>query len=195
MFGPSACGHRPTMASADFCYSLSTPHSMNSHRQSSRPPRVRRVTFTLIPAPYTCAAVVSVSGFEDNGLLTRCTRLVWGFCSSGQCFACGFLWIPPRDGHPCRSANSSPDRAYSGLAPPSHPTATTRIGTAPVTALRAMPGAPQKRQAQGLPFLTTNKVIQTTDTPWRPAGSAVAPAALPPTCPVPPGTAQSLRGK
>jgi hypothetical protein len=32
-----------------------------------------------------------------------------------------------------------------GLSPPSHPTTTTRIGTAPVKALRAMPGAQKKR--------------------------------------------------
>jgi hypothetical protein len=30
----------------------------------------------------------------------------------------GFLRIPPRDGHPCRPANSSPDRACRGLSPP-----------------------------------------------------------------------------
>jgi len=41
----------------------------------------------------------------------------------------GFLQIPPRDGHPCRSANSSPCRACGGLSPPSG---------------RALPGAPKK---------------------------------------------------
>ena len=54
-------------------------------------------------------------------------------------------YCPPRGGHPCRPANRSPCRVDSGLSPPSHPTATTRIGTAPVKALRAMPGAPIKR--------------------------------------------------
>ena len=39
--------------------------------------------------------------------------------SSGQRFASGFLQIPPRNGHPCRPANSSPDRARRGLSPPS----------------------------------------------------------------------------
>ena len=52
----------------------------------------------------------------------------------GQRFAFGFLQIPPRDGHPCRSADRSPCRANSGLAPPGHPATTTRTGTAPVTA-------------------------------------------------------------
>jgi len=63
-----------------------------------------RVTFTLMPATYTSAPSVQVSGFEDNGLLTRRSRLVCDSCSSGQCFAYGFLQIPPRGGHPCRPA-------------------------------------------------------------------------------------------
>ena len=35
-------------------------------------------------------------------------------CSSDQHFACGFLQIPPYDGHPCRSANTSPCRVCRG---------------------------------------------------------------------------------
>ena len=62
---------------------------------------------------------VQVWDFEDICLLLRHGRLVCDFCSSGQRFASGFLQIPPRDGHPCRSANSSPCRACRGLAPPS----------------------------------------------------------------------------
>ena len=114
--------------------------------RSVRPPRVMRVTFTLIPAAFTSTPSVQVSGFEDNGLLTRCVRLVCDFCSSGQCFACGFLQIPPRNGHPCRPANRSPCRVGRGLAPPSHRLATTTSRIAPVTALRAMPGAPPKKR-------------------------------------------------
>ena len=103
-----------------------------------------RVTFPLIPAAYTSTVSVQVWGFEDIRLLTHCDRLLCDFCSSGQCFAFSFLQIPPRSGHPCRSANRSPCRIDSGLSPPSHPNATTRIGTAPVKALRAVPGAPRK---------------------------------------------------
>ena len=102
------------------------------------------MTFTLIPAASTFTPSVQVSGFDDIGRLTRCDRLVCDFCSSGQCFACGFLQIPPRDGHPCRPASGSPCRVHRGLAPPSHPASTTCTGTAPVKALRAMPGAPIK---------------------------------------------------
>ena len=137
------------MASADFCNPIPIPHDSGSQWQDHRPPRVMRVTFALMPAASTSAVSVQVSGFEDNGLRTHCGRLICDFCSSGQCFACSFLQIPPRDGHPCRPANCSPCRANSGLSPPSHPAATTRIGTAPVTALRAMPGAPQKTPLSG----------------------------------------------
>jgi len=73
---------------------------------------------------------VQVSDFEELCLLIRHGRLVCDFCSSGQRFAFGFLQIPPRDGHPCRSANSSPCRACRGLAPPSE---------------RALPGAQRQK--------------------------------------------------
>ena len=124
------------MASADFCTPIPTPHGAGSQRQGCRPPKVMHVTFPLIPAASTTTVSVQVSGFEDNGLLTHCDCLLCDSCSSGQCFAFSFLQIPPRDGHPCRSANRSPCRADSGLSPPSHPASTTCTGTAPVGATR-----------------------------------------------------------
>ena len=120
------------MASADFYHPIPTPHGAGSQWRDGRSPRVMRVTFPLIPAASTSAVSVQVLGFKDNGLFTHCDRLLCDFCSSGQCFAFSFLQIPPRDGHPCRSANRSPCRVDSGLSPPSHPTATTRVGTAPI---------------------------------------------------------------
>ena len=72
-----------------------------------------------MPAAYTPMPSVQVPGFEDIGRLTRHDRLVCDFCSSGQRFACGFLQIPPRGGHPCRRANGSRCRARRGLQPPS----------------------------------------------------------------------------
>ena len=51
-------------------------------------------------------------------------------CSSGQRFAFSFLRIPPRGGHPCCSANTSPCRVCRGLSPPSE---------------CALPGAPKKK--------------------------------------------------
>ena len=132
------------MAAADFCQPIPAPHDAGSTRQIDRPPRVRRATFTLMPAAFTTVLSVQVPGFEDIGLLTQYGRLVCDFCSSGQCFACGFLQIPPRGGHPCRPANRSPCRAGRGLSPPSHPTATTTVETALFITLHAMPGAQKK---------------------------------------------------
>ena len=45
---------------------------------------------------------------------------------------------------PLRSANRSPCRVGSGLSPPSLSATTTCTETAPIKALRAMPGAPKK---------------------------------------------------
>lgn len=156
----------PTMASANFCPPIPPSHDGGSQGQVDRSPRVMRATLfgaslhltpaglalkfapgefvTLMPAAYTSAASVQVPGFEDMRLLTHGDRLVCDFCSSGQCFAFGFLQIPPRDGRPCRSANRSPCRAGRGLSPPSHPVTTTVTGIAPVKALRAMPGTSKK---------------------------------------------------
>jgi len=120
------------MASADFWTPIPIPLSIGSQWQVFRSCRLMRVTFPLMPAVYTSTVSVQVSGFDDICLLTHCDRLKYDFCSSGQCFACGFLQTPPRDGRPCRRANRSPCRANSGHSPPGHPTATTRIGTAPV---------------------------------------------------------------
>src|SRR5882672_12932999 len=76
---------------------------------------------------------VQVLDFEDIGLLIQLARLICDFCSSDQRFACGFLQIPPRDGHPCRPANDSPCRVRRRLSLPSK---------------SALPGAPKKgRQA------------------------------------------------
>jgi hypothetical protein len=149
MFGPSSLRLqqllRPRLTPAAPSRHLSAPVALG---QGGRPPRVRRATFTLMPAAYTSAASVQVSGFEDIRLLTHDDRLICDSCSSGQCFAFGFLQIPPRGGHPCRSASGSPCRAHRGLTPPSHPVTTTCTGTAPVKALRAMPGARKKKPAR-----------------------------------------------
>ena len=75
---------------------------------------------------------VQVLNCEETGLLIRHDRLICDFCSSGRRFACGLLQIPPRDGHPCRPADSSPRRAHRGLAPPSE---------------CALPGAPKTKTA------------------------------------------------
>ena len=96
-----------------------------------RPPEVSTNAFaTHLPdlQPWTLMDM----DFAIISPLVRPERLVSDFCSSGQRFACGFLQIPPHDGHPCRPANSSPCRACRGLSPPSG---------------CALPGAPIKKAA------------------------------------------------
>src|SRR5262245_13065309 len=72
-----------------------------------------------MPVTSTVRLSVQVLDFEDICLLIQPDCLICDFCSSGQRFACGFLQIPPRDGHPCRPANDSPCRVRRRLSLPS----------------------------------------------------------------------------
>ena len=77
---------------------------------------------TFLPPPPHIHRIVP----DDVGLQVRelpcppirCLRC--GSCASGQKFACSFLQIPPRDGHPCCSARSSRHQVSKGLSPSSH---------------------------------------------------------------------------
>src|ERR1041384_3398964 len=94
-----------------------------------------------MPAAYTHKLSVQVSDFEDIGLLIQIACLICDFSSSSQRFACGFLQIPPRDGHPCRPANDSPCRVRSRLSLPSK---------------SALPGAQTKRPELGVSGLSVS---------------------------------------
>lgn len=118
----------PLLTSGDSSRRLSTPVAQG---QTARPPRVLR---THLHA-YLCriyAAVFRASiGLCIYWPAHPTASPLSAGCSSEQRFACGFLRIPPRDGHPCRSANTSPCRVCRGLSPPSEgalPGAPTRIG-------------------------------------------------------------------
>jgi hypothetical protein len=116
-FAPVA---KATMPSADFSQLLAPPLDDSSPNGKLRDlPGYCALTFALMPATSTSRLSVQVSDFEDICLLIQPCRLVCGFCSSGQRFACGFLQIPPRDRHPCRPANDSPYRIRMGLSPTS----------------------------------------------------------------------------
>src|SRR5258707_13785861 len=86
-----------------------------------------------MPAASTYKLSVQVSDFESIGPLIQLACLIGDFCSSSQRFACGFLQIPPRDGHPCRPANGSPCRVHRRLSLPSE---------------CALPGAQMKKDPQ-----------------------------------------------
>jgi hypothetical protein len=107
------------MASADFCQPFPTPLDAGSTRQVDRPPRVMRVTFTpptrriystTLPDDYRALKIVA---FSPGWHCLLCDS-----CPSGRDFACGFLQIPPRDGHPCRPASGSRHQGPQGTCTP-----------------------------------------------------------------------------
>jgi len=113
------------MASADFwsliCSSLGEHSLLSANNQISPgnahtpsrvcPPHLRPHLLYRYWALMICAISPGASASCD-------------FCSSDPRFASGFLQIPPRDGHPCRSATASPClcppgyRVQRGLSPP-----------------------------------------------------------------------------
>ena len=120
MFGPSVRSNEPTMPSADFCNFIPSP--LNDSSQLAKlqtSPGNAPSPSRLCPPHLQPQLSVPVSDFEDNCLLIQLDCLICDFCSSGQRFACGFLQIPPRDGHPCRPANDSPCRVRRRLSLPS----------------------------------------------------------------------------
>ena len=111
-----------TMASADFCHGIRTPLDALSHqRQHGRSPRVLRTHLHV----YACRIYVTVYWPAHPTVPPLSAS-----CSSSQRFAYSFLQIPPRDRHPCCSANTSPCRVCRGLALPSK---------------CALPGAPKEK--------------------------------------------------
>src|ERR1035438_7246218 len=124
----------PRLTSDDPSPRLPTPVAL---KQTARSPRVLR---THLPA-YACRIYVTPfrarTGLCIDGPAHPAVPPLSASCSSGQRFAYSFLQIPPRDRHPCRSANTSPCRVCRGLSPPSE---------------CALPGAPNLREAIGPPF-------------------------------------------
>jgi hypothetical protein len=140
------------MASADFWQPVPTPLDAGSTRQTARSPRVIRVTFLpytrriyclTLPDDYWALKIVAFSPGWDS--------LICGFCSSGRDFACGFLRIPPRGRHPCRSASGSRHQGPQGTCTPKSLIDHHSLSSG-AYAPRAMPGAPYKIAACSLQF-------------------------------------------
>lgn len=108
------------MAAADFWQFIPTPCDAGSPKGKLPDlPGYYALTFTLMPVGYTSRRFRASTGLCENLPAHPTVMPLSAACSSGQRFAFGFLQIPPRDGHPCRSANTSPCRVCRGLAPPS----------------------------------------------------------------------------
>ena len=115
------------MTSADFCQPIPMSLDIGSTRQADRPPRVMRATFPpytrriyshILPDGYRALKILAFSPGWDC--------LICDSCSSGRDFACGFLQIPPHNGHPCRPAIGShhqgPKRTSTSKSPIRHHT-------------------------------------------------------------------------
>ena len=114
----SACAKplRPLLTSGGSSQRLTTPVAQ---RQVARSPRVLRTHFHAYACRIYITAFRASTGLCENSHAHPTLKPLSASCSSGQRFAYSFLQIPPRDGHPCRSANTSPCRVCRGLTPPS----------------------------------------------------------------------------
>ena len=133
------------MASADSHHPIPTPRDVSSTRQAGGPPRVMRVTFMLMPVGFTSWRSVQVSGFTDMGLLTPLRRLYpLPVRQASTLPAASFRFRLATDTLAVRLTLPLAGRVkdfHLQVIPP----ATTAEQTAPVTALRAMPGAPKEK--------------------------------------------------
>ena len=148
MFGPSvACATYicPLLTSGD-----SSPHLAMTValRQTTRSPRVLRTHLHAYLCRIYAAAFRASTGLCIYLPAHPAASPLSAGCSSEQRFACSFLRIPPRDGHPCCSANTSPCRVCRGLTPPSE---------------CALPGAPKKEGSLGSPRFSPRTALH----PWR----------------------------
>ena len=98
-----------TMASADFCHGIRAPLDALSHsRQHGRSPWVLRTHLHAYACRIYVAAFRARIGLYRDLPAHPAAPPLSASCSSSQRFAYSFLQIPPHDGHPCRSANTSP---------------------------------------------------------------------------------------
>jgi hypothetical protein len=116
----------PRLTSGGSSPRFSTPVAQG---QTARSPRVLRTHLLAYACRIYVAAFRARTGLCIYWPAYPAAPPLSASCSSGLRFAFSFLQIPPRGGHPCCSANTSPCRVCRGLSPPSE---------------RALPGAPNK---------------------------------------------------
>jgi hypothetical protein len=107
-------------ASADFCGDLDVPLETRSFAASPQISQGKTRNFLPTHPPHLRQLAPNDIGLRVS-LPSRpaSRRLVYGWCSSDREFACCFLQIPGRPGHPCSSARSS---CHQGLHRDLHPT-------------------------------------------------------------------------
>ena len=82
-------------------YSVMVHRIPHLHHASVKSPRIRALSFHLIPTSFTPTVSNSYGTLICLAILSTVICFIWSFCSLGQMFVLGFLQIPPRDGHPC----------------------------------------------------------------------------------------------
>ena len=132
------------MASADSLHPIPASLDVGSTRQAGGPPRVIRATFLLMPVGFTSQRPVQVSGFDDSCRLTPLRRLYPLPVRQASILpSASFRFRLPTDTLAVQLtlplAGCVEDFHLQVVFP-----ATTAVPTAPVTALRAMPGAQTK---------------------------------------------------
>ncbi len=97
--------------STDQDYAVSTREYQTDQSSLKSAPTAARPVLGKRPMqrqPHSCAGVDRVTPYQYAIFVPLLMRgCIYHSCSSCQRFVCGFLQIPPRDGHPCRSANTS----------------------------------------------------------------------------------------
>ena len=98
----------PCLRYYDLCWLLTTSftpfmvHQIHHlHHASVRPPRIRTLSFHLIPTSYTPTIPNSYRTLSCLAILSMVICPVRSFCSLGQMFAASFIQISPHDEHPC----------------------------------------------------------------------------------------------
>ena len=94
----------PCLGYYDLCWLLTTsftPSWYIEYHASVRPPRIRALSFHLIPNSFTPTVPNSNRTLICDAILSMVKCLIWSFCTLGQMFAASFFQIPPRSGHPC----------------------------------------------------------------------------------------------
>ena len=138
------------MASADSLHPIPASLDVGSTRQAGGPPRVIRATFLLMPVGFTSQRPVQVSGFDDSCRLTPLRRLYPLPVRQASILpSASFRFRLPTDTLAVQLtlplAGCVEDFHLQVVFP-----ATTAVPTAPVTALRAMPGAQRKKAPAGI---------------------------------------------
>ena len=139
---------RTTMPSADFWRFLPAFLNAGSSMANRQISRVLRTHLLAYACRIYVAAFRARIGLCIYWPAYRAAPPLSASCSSGQRFAFSFLQIPPRGGHPCCSANTSPCRVCRGLSPPSE---------------CALPGAPKKRPEPWVSALSITNWLRGSD--------------------------------